>query len=45
MNLAFMQVLEEEGIKLAYPAQRVFLESAPATSGEVDTTRSRQYEV
>lgn len=44
MNLAFMQVLEEEGIKLAYPAQRVFLESAPATSVEVDTTRSRQYE-
>ncbi|EES74053.1 mechanosensitive ion channel family protein [Paenibacillus sp. MB22_1] len=45
MNLAFMQVLEEEGIKLAYPAQRVFFESAPETSGEVDTTRSRQYEV
>ncbi|SDD49782.1 MscS family membrane protein [Paenibacillus sp. UNCCL117] len=28
MNLAIMRILEEEGIRLAYPAQRVFLEEA-----------------
>ena len=44
MNLAFMQVLEEEGIKLAYPAHRVFLEAAPGTSGEMNVALSRQYE-
>lgn len=44
MNLAFMRVLEEEGVKLAYPAHRVFLE-AEGTSGETeDGGRSRQYE-
>lgn len=41
MNLAFMQVLEEEGIKLAYPAQRIFLEAAMGTHGEMDFTVSR----
>jgi MscS family membrane protein len=44
MNLAFMQVLEEEGIKLAYPAHRVFLEAAPGSSGDMNIAVSRQYE-
>lgn len=33
INLTIMQILEEEGIKLAYPAQRVFLEEKPGQSG------------
>ncbi|GIP49127.1 mechanosensitive ion channel [Paenibacillus timonensis] len=44
MNLAFMHVLEQEGIKLAYPSHRVFLETAAETSGEMNAAGSRQYE-
>ncbi|WP_235941562.1 mechanosensitive ion channel family protein [Paenibacillus puerhi] len=33
MNLAIMKILEEEGVRLAYPSQRVFLEEA-AYSGQ-----------
>ncbi|WP_068783050.1 mechanosensitive ion channel family protein [Paenibacillus phocaensis] len=44
MNLAFMQVLEEEGIKLAYPAHRVMLEAAPGMAGERDAAGIRGYE-
>lgn len=33
INLAIMQILEEEGIKLAYPAQRVFLEEKSGQAG------------
>lgn len=35
INLALLQVLEEEGIKLAYPSHRVFLEGAAGGGGEV----------
>ncbi|WP_338042704.1 hypothetical protein [Paenibacillus fonticola] len=30
INLTIMPISEEEGIKLAYPVQRIFLEEAPA---------------
>lgn len=33
MNFMILQILEEEGVKLAYPLQRVFLEPAAASSG------------
>lgn len=33
MNFMILQILEEEGIKLAYPLQRVFLEPAAAAAG------------
>ncbi|RRJ63456.1 mechanosensitive ion channel family protein [Paenibacillus oralis] len=44
MNLALLQVLEEEGIKLAYPSHRVFLEGAVADDGDEVSRGCRSYE-
>ncbi|WP_234489854.1 mechanosensitive ion channel family protein [Paenibacillus sp. S28] len=40
VNLAVMKVLEEEGIRLAYPAQRVLLEEGAAWNAEEEGLRS-----
>lgn len=44
INLALLQVLEEEGIKLAYPSHRVFLEGALADGGGEMSRAYRPYE-
>lgn len=40
MNLAVMQVLEEEGIKLAYPSHRIFLDHAGNTGHNAEDHQS-----
>ncbi|MGG6309396.1 mechanosensitive ion channel family protein [Paenibacillus macerans] len=44
MNLAMMQVLEEEGVRLAYPAQRVFVEHDDETGEARGVRLSSPYE-